>query len=155
MHLTHVPARGHFAHIPSPGCTGAVVLADYNGRPTLSMLEIDGIAVLAWMFDGAGEAWQWWLYVPLTAAEPDEFQRERPALIADWLRPRHGRAVHVGVAHDGVLVLVGPWRLPDVTAEAFTGQAIEAVSAEVRRALGVPEIPAPLRDELRAVPAGG
>ncbi|SDT39774.1 hypothetical protein [Actinoplanes derwentensis] len=151
MHLTHVPTRGHYAHIASSACTDTVVLAEYNGRPTLLMLEIDDMPVLAWMLQGADDSQQLWVYVPLTAAELDDFYRDRPDALADWLRPRHGRDAYVAIAQDGVLLLANAWRLPDVSAKQFTNHAARAALDEIRRTLSVPELPRRFDEELRTI----
>lgn len=151
MHLTHAPTRGHYAHIASSACTDTVVLVEYNGRPTLLMLEIDDTPVLAWMLQGADDVQQLWLYVPLTGAELDDFYRERPAVLADWLRPLHGRDAYVAIAYDSVLLLANLWRLPDAPAGQFTTRVAHAALDELRRTLSVRELPRRFGDELRSI----
>lgn len=151
MHLTHVPTRGHYVHIASSACTDSVILDEYNGRPTLLMLEIDDTPVLAWMLQGADDSQQLWLYVPLTADEVDDFHRGTPAVIADWLRPLHGRHVYVGIAYERVLVLAHLWRLPDVPAKQFTNHAARAALDELRRTRNVTELPRRFDEELSTI----
>jgi hypothetical protein len=151
MRLTHRPTRGLYAHVASSARTDAVELDRYNGQPSLLVLEIDDIPVLAWMALGAGEDHQLWLYVPLTAAEVHDFYASKPDLIADWLRPMAGREAYVGIAGHGILVLTTVWALPDVPADQFSRRVAQSVLEEVQRVLGLPEVPEGLNRELRGI----
>jgi len=151
--MAHAPTPGHYAHVASAARTDSVVLDEYNGLPTLLVLEIDEVPVLAWMIHGAGGEYQLWLYIPLTGEELSDLYASDLTMLAEWVTRLAGRDSFVGLAADSVLILTTPWLVPEGEAGDLLGAALDAVARELKRSLAS-DLPEKTGRELRRVPLG-
>jgi hypothetical protein len=133
--LSHPPTPGYYAHVPSGGLNDRVVVDYYNGKPSILLLELDEVPVLAWLMQGHDTDVQLWIYVPLVSEEADELIDSPPLLLTDWLARRSGRKAYLGLADEAVLVLIVPWTVPDSSGDQIAVLATQVVSDEVDRAL--------------------
>ncbi len=134
----HAPTPGYYAHVASSARSDSVVLDEHNGVPSLLILEIDDAPVLAWMIHGHGETAQIWIYLPLLPEEAGELVEHPDVLLARWVTERKGREAYLGMAgDDGVLVLVAPWRVPNVSPMSLIVDVVRAINNEFERALAL------------------
>ncbi|WP_412752826.1 hypothetical protein [Krasilnikovia sp. M28-CT-15] len=127
------------------------MLDEYNGRPSLLVIEIDNGPVLAWMLQGAGDQYQYWLYVPLSEDELGSLYKADLTMLAEWTLQLEGRGSYVGLAEDGVLVLVAPWAIPQVEPDFLINAVAEALLQELRLTLES-DLPEKTGRELRRAP---
>ena len=133
--IVHPPTPGYYAAVPSSGFSDRVVVEYYNGVPSVLIVEIDGVPVLVWMLHGHDDDVRLWVYVPLSPAEVEEMTDSPPLLLTDWLAERPARTIYLGVADAEVLTLVVTWDVPRAPGAQMASLAVDAVLAELRRAL--------------------
>jgi hypothetical protein len=130
-----------------------VELDRYNGVPSLLILEIDEVPFLAWMIHGHGQASQVWVYLPLLPEEVEELVDKPDTPLAEWVTQRKGRAAYLGLADaQGVLIVVVPWRVPNVEPRSLLFAVVSGTRAEIQRAMVLyrqSELPEPTSQVLK------
>ncbi|MFC0533190.1 hypothetical protein [Phytohabitans kaempferiae] len=151
VRVTHGPTPGHYAHVASVGRTDSVVLDEYNGVPSLLILEIDDVPILGWMVHGHGQEHQLWIYLPLERDEVEELLDDPTVLMAEWVAHKAGRAAFLGMARRGVLILTSEWVVPRVSPKALPLAAARANRDELERVLSLSnDLPGVTTEALRA-----